>query len=110
MLLLGARSAEAALTSSEKGQIRDFVAAARSENAARVRALVARTDLTAESPISALSEAVAPVPFTDARAVFLRELAFGAPSARRARYSRTLSFDRSPRADQFIRNRRRSRP
>jgi hypothetical protein len=84
-LLLGlgvrAGSAEAALTSSEKGQIRDFVASARAENAVRVRSLVARTDLTAEESISALSEAVAPVPFTDQRAVFLRELAFGVSSA-----------------------------
>jgi hypothetical protein len=80
-LLLGARSAEAALTSSEKGQIRDFVASARAENAVRVRSLVARTDLTAEESLSALSEAVAPVPFTDQRGVFLRELAFGLSSA-----------------------------
>lgn len=77
----GLRSAEAALTSSEKGQIRDFVNTARAENAVRVRSLVARTDLTAEESISALSEAVAPVPFTDQRAVFLRELAFGVSSA-----------------------------
>ena len=73
--------AAAALTSSEKGQIRDFVASARTENAVRVRALVARTDLTAEESIAALSEAVAPVPFTDPRAVFLRELTFGVSSA-----------------------------
>lgn len=80
-LLFGARSAEAALTSSEKGQIRDFVASARAENAVRVRSLVARTDLTTDESISALSEAVAPVPFTDQRAVFLRELTFGVSSA-----------------------------
>jgi hypothetical protein len=73
--------AAAALTSSEKGQIRDFVSSARAENAVRVRSLVARTDLTAEESISALSEAVAPVPFTDQRAVFLRELTFGLSSA-----------------------------
>jgi hypothetical protein len=73
--------AAAALTSSEKGQIRDFVASARAENAVRARALVARTDLTAEESITALSEAVAPVPFTDQRAVFLRELTFGVSSA-----------------------------
>ena len=81
MLVFGVSEAEAALTSSEKGQIRDFVNTARSENAARVRALVARTDLTADESISALSEAVAPVPFTDARGIFLRELAFGVSSA-----------------------------
>ena len=75
------REAAAALTSSEKGQIRDFVASARAENAVRVRSLVARTDLTADESIAALSEAVSPVPFTDQRAVFLRELAFGLSSA-----------------------------
>ena len=80
-LLLGATSAEAALTSSEKGQIRDFVASARAENAVRVRSLVARTDLTVDESISALSEAVTPVPFTDQRAIFLRELTFGVSSA-----------------------------
>ena len=80
-LLLGATSAEAALTSSEKGQIRDFVASARAENAVRVRSLVARTDLTVDESVAALSEAVTPVPFTDQRAIFLRELTFGVSSA-----------------------------
>jgi hypothetical protein len=80
-LLLGATSAEAALTSSEKGQIRDFVASARAENAVRVRSLVARTDLTVDESIAALSEAITPVPFTEQRAVFLRELTFGVSSA-----------------------------
>ena len=80
-LLLGASSAEAALTSSEKGQIRDFVSTAHAENAARVRSLVARTDLTVDESISALAEAVAPVAFNDQRAVFLRELTFGVASA-----------------------------
>jgi hypothetical protein len=80
-LAVSSGEAAAALTSSEKGQIRDFVASARAENAVRVRSLVARTDLTAEESLAALSEAVAPVPFTDQRAVFLRELAFGVSSA-----------------------------
>jgi len=76
-----ASDAHAALTSSEKAQIRDFVAGGRAENAARVRALVARTDLTHEESVSALAEAIAPVPFTDQRGIFLRELAFGTASA-----------------------------
>ena len=76
-----ASDAHAALTSSEKAQIRDFVAGGRAENAARVRALVARTDLTADESVSALAEAIAPVPFTDQRGIFLRELAFGTASA-----------------------------
>lgn len=78
---LDARDAHAALTSSEKAQIRDFVAGGRSENAGRVRALVARTDLTAEESVSALAESISPVPFTDQRGIFLRELAFGTSSA-----------------------------
>jgi hypothetical protein len=79
--ILCATEARAELTSSEKGQIRDFVASARAENAVRVRSLVARTDLTASESIAALSEAVVPVPFNDQRAVFLRELTFGVSSA-----------------------------
>lgn len=75
------RDAEASLSSSEKGQIRDFVATARSENAVRVRSLIARTDLTAEESIAALVEAVTPVPFTEPRGIFLRELVFGVSSA-----------------------------
>lgn len=85
MVLLGSATwparAEAALTSSEKGQIRDFVASARANDAGRVRALVARTDLTAEESSSALEDAVAPVSFTEARAAFLREMVFGPASA-----------------------------
>ncbi len=75
------REAAAVLSSSEKGQIRDFLSSARAENAVRVRSLVARTDLTVDESLSALSEAVVPVPFTDQRAVFLRELTFGVSSA-----------------------------
>lgn len=84
LILGGANEASAALTSSERGQIRDFVARGQAENAGRVRSLVARTDLTADESIAALSEAVAPVPFTEQRAVFLRELVFGvsSPSSR----------------------------
>ena len=81
LTLLSTSAAHAVLSSSEKGQIRDFVSSAHAENAVRVRALVARTDLTAEESIAALSEAVVPVPFTDQRAVFLRELTFGVSSA-----------------------------
>src|SRR6187401_2558127 len=80
VLLGGARSAEAALTSSEKGQIKDFVARGHAENAGRVRSLVARTDLTVDESIAALSEAVSAVPFTEPRSLFLRELVFGMSS------------------------------
>jgi hypothetical protein len=80
-IFFGANAASAALTSSEKGQIKDFVAGARAENAQKVRSLVARTDLTQEESSAALSDAVASVVFTEQRAMFLKELAFGGPSA-----------------------------
>jgi hypothetical protein len=73
--------ANAALTSSEKGQIKDFVNAAKAENAHKVRSLVARTDLTPEESISVLTDAVAPVAFSDQRGIFLKELVFGGASA-----------------------------
>ncbi len=80
-IFFGANAAHAALTSSEKGQIKDFVAAARAENAHKVRSLVARTDLTPEESSAALTEAVAPVAFTEQRGIFLKEMAFGGASA-----------------------------
>jgi hypothetical protein len=79
-VVLSLSPASAALTSSEKAQVRDFVASARPGNAGRVRSLVARTDLTSEESIAALRDAVAPVPFTGERAAFLRDLVFGAAS------------------------------
>ncbi|HSO33269.1 MAG TPA: hypothetical protein VLT33_12135 [Labilithrix sp.] len=82
MVVLGSTGdAQAALTSSERGQIRDFMARGQAENAGRVRSLVARTDLTVDESVAALTEALVPVPFTEPRAVFLRELVFGVSSA-----------------------------
>ena len=78
--MLFAPPARAALTSSEKGQIKDFVAGARLEDAGKVRSLVARTDLANEESTAALSAALTPVAFTDARGVFLKELVFGGAS------------------------------
>ncbi|HVH41621.1 MAG TPA: hypothetical protein VM925_04740, partial [Labilithrix sp.] len=80
-ILFGANVANAALTSSEKGQIKDFVAAARAEDAQKVRSLVARTDLGADESAAVLTEAITPVAFTDQRGIFLKELAFGGASA-----------------------------
>lgn len=80
-LMFASETASATLTSSEKGQIRDFVASARAADAGRVRSLVARTDLSPEESVSVLSEALAPLAFTEQRAVFLRELVFGGASA-----------------------------
>lgn len=74
-------TAHAALTSSEKAQIRDFTAAAQLENASRVRALVARTDLTEAESVTAMSEALEGVPLDTARARFLKEVVFGPSSA-----------------------------
>jgi hypothetical protein len=79
--LLWAGSAAASLTSSEKGQIRDFVHTAHVESAGKVRSLVARTDLTAEESIGVLTEALAPVGYSDARGAFFKELVFGGASA-----------------------------
>ena len=73
--------AHASLTSSERAQIRDFVAGARAENAGRVRSLVARTDLTAEESANALVEATKPVAFTPQRARFFQEMTFASSSA-----------------------------
>jgi hypothetical protein len=80
-IFLGTNVANAALTSSEKGQIKDFVAGARVENAHKVRSLVARTDLTPEESTAALSDAVSPIVFNEQRGAFLKELAFAGASA-----------------------------
>src|SRR5688500_3497887 len=80
-LAAGEKESRAALTSSEKAQLRDFVASARIENAGRVRTLVARTDHTEAESIAALVEAVTPVPWTPERAAFVKEVVFGGASA-----------------------------
>src|SRR5882757_1863983 len=68
-VFLGSGVASASLSSSERGQIRDFFNTARTENAQKVRSLVARTDLSADESIAALTEAVTPVAFTEQRGV-----------------------------------------
>jgi hypothetical protein len=79
-LLFCAGTAEAALTQSEKAQVKDLVARGQLDQVARVRALVARTDLTAEESISAIVDAFSAVPFDDKRYAFARELVFGGAS------------------------------
>jgi len=81
ILLATASESRAALTSSEKAQLRDFVASARMENAGRVRTLVARTDHTEAESHAALVEAVTPVPWGPERAAFMKEIVFGGASA-----------------------------
>ncbi len=80
-LVLTARTASAALTQSEKAQVKDLVARGQIENVGRVRALVARTDLTAEESTGALVEAFSNVAFDEKREAFARELVFGGASA-----------------------------
>lgn len=80
-LLFGARTAEAALTPSEKAQVKDLVARGQLDNVGRVRSLVARTDLTQEESISAIVDAFSASPFDDKRYAFARELVFGGASA-----------------------------
>lgn len=74
------QTALCALTSSEQAQIRDFYRAGAKNQADRIRALVARPDLSAVESADALRDAVGGVPFTPERAAVLREVAF-APAA-----------------------------
>lgn len=69
--------AEAALTDSEKMQIATFVQRGVASNAGRVRALVARPDLTAEEAAEALKKGFVSVPFDDVRQRFADALLFG---------------------------------
>jgi hypothetical protein len=80
LLVAASRPATAALTSSEKGQIASYVAEGRIATADRVRALVARPDLTSDESAEALSGAVVPLAFTDGRAAYLHELLYGSSS------------------------------
>ncbi|MEO6418711.1 MAG: hypothetical protein ABIP39_04860, partial [Polyangiaceae bacterium] len=80
-LLAGSEGqAFASLTSGEVAQINQYVGTALPLNAQRVRALIARPDLSAEESATALQVALAPLVFNDARANFLRELVFGGAS------------------------------
>mgnify|MGYP000134865318 CR=1 FL=1 len=74
-------TANATLTPSELITIKDLTASAQVLNAQKVRALVARPDLTAEESETALTAAIEPLAFNDARMVFVRELLFGGASA-----------------------------
>jgi hypothetical protein len=78
--LVAPSAAHAALTSSENAQIRDFYRGATMAQAGRIRALVARPDLSASESADALRQATEPVAFTNERAALLREIAFGPAS------------------------------
>jgi len=75
-----ASAASAELTPSEQVVVRQYVGSAQIANVSRVRAVVARPDLSAEESATAMSQALSPVPFTDARVGFMRELVFGSGS------------------------------
>ena len=78
--LVSATTASAALTVSEQAQVRQLVATADLQSASRVRAMIARTDLTTEETIASLRDAMTPVAFDPVHVAFTRELAFGGPS------------------------------
>ncbi len=70
----------AALTPSEDIVVRQFVGTALAQNVARVRALVARPDLSADESAEAMTQALAPTQVNEARIGFLQALLFGAGS------------------------------
>lgn len=72
--------ASAALTDSEKAQIRDFYAEGDAEKAARTRALLARPDLSPAEIREAFAGAARAVPFDDERRRFVHGLLFGPAS------------------------------
>ncbi len=78
--LLPGAPAHAVLSPSESAQIKQYVATAQPANAQRVRAFVARPDLSMDESVTAMSDALVPVVFNDARVVFLRDLVFGGAS------------------------------
>ena len=75
-----ASAASATLTPSEQVVVRQYVGSAQAQNVSRVRAVVARPDLSAEESAAAMSQALSPAPFTEARAAFVRDLVFGSGS------------------------------
>jgi hypothetical protein len=79
-LLCLSSPARAALTDSEKAQIKGFVQQTQLTTVDRVRALVARPDLSLEESTGALADALVPVVFGDPSAAYLRELIFAGPS------------------------------
>ncbi len=79
--LAATTTANASLTPSEQAQLRTFVAGGQVQNAPRVRAMAARTDLTADESAQSLKEAMAPVTFDEAHVVFVRDMLFGGASA-----------------------------
>lgn len=86
LALLSSARADASLTDSEKGQIRSWIEHPSPEAASRLRALVARPDLTADESSEALGAALRDQPFVPARETLLGSLLFG-PASRSSRAS-----------------------
>ncbi len=78
--LIHASPARAALTDSEKAQVRGYVATGDLGTVAKVRALVARPDLSDSEVGETLSGALRSAPFDDARERFVHALVFGPAS------------------------------
>lgn len=72
-----AGQASAALTDSEKAQIQGFVRAGEVKNAARIRALVARPDLSASEAAEPLASGFGSVVFDEKREQLTREILLG---------------------------------
>jgi hypothetical protein len=79
-VLLASSAVHAELTGAEKAQVRSYVDGASLANVGRLRALVARPDLTEKQATDALAAALRPKPFTDATEAFLEALLFGPSS------------------------------
>jgi len=75
-----ASRADATLTDSEKAQIRDFYTRGNAVNAPRVRALLARPDLSPDEIREAFITAASDAPFDEKHEKFVRDLLFGPAS------------------------------
>jgi hypothetical protein len=73
--------AQAALSDSEKAQVRDLYAKADAPAAARVGALLARPDLSAAESAAAFTDATRRVTFSTRRAAFVKSLLYGPATA-----------------------------
>jgi len=103
LALLAPSLAGAALSSSEQGQLVSYVAEAHVATAPRVRALIARPDLTIDESAAALSSALAPLVFHDARASYVHELLYGQSSVpSRAVVAVALTRALAARADSIL--------
>ena len=71
-------SARASLTTSEAEQVRGYVE--RADHADRVRALVARPDLTPDESAAVMTSALGGVPLDDRHAAYLADMVRGAPT------------------------------